>query len=91
VIFEWDPQKADANLEKHGVSLESAASVFFDPLAWTFPDPDHSYGEVRFVTIGEAADGAILVVAHVEVNEDTIRIISARPATSKERVSYEEA
>ena len=65
--------------------------MFFDPLAWTFPDRDHSLGEMRFVTIGQVADGAVLVVAHMEVNDETIRIISGRPATSRERVDYEEA
>jgi uncharacterized DUF497 family protein len=52
VIFEWDPEKAAANVEKHGVSFHEAATIFGDPLSTTFPDPEHSEGERRFVTIG---------------------------------------
>jgi len=91
VIFEWDPLKAEANLRKHGVSFTSAAAVFFDPLAWTFPDPDHSYGEERFLTVGETSGDGVLVVGHTEVDEERIRIISARPATKRERKDYEDA
>ena len=64
---------------------------FFDPLAWTFPDPDHSRGDERFVTIGLSGDGRVVVVAHAEVNDVTFRIISARPATTRERRQNEEA
>ncbi len=86
----WDPAKAEGNQRKHGVSLTLAASIFLDPLALTFPDPEHSYGEVRFITIGFGGDGNLLVVSHVVVNEETTRIISARPATTRERRDYEE-
>jgi len=90
VLFEWDPAKAGSNQKKHGVSFTLAASVFLDALAWTFPDPHHSYREMRFITIGEAADGQVLVVAHIELDEERIRIISARCSTKKERHAYEE-
>ena len=87
--FEWDAQKAAANLEKHGVSFEEASSVFFDPLSATGDDPDHSFGERRFVTFGVSSSGRLLVVAHVE-KDDAIRIISARQASRSERNLYEE-
>lgn len=86
--FEWDAAKAAANLEKHGVSFEDAAQAFEDELSATFPDPDHSRGEHRFITYGLVADGRLLVVSHTE-RDDLIRIISARPATKKERKRYE--
>jgi uncharacterized DUF497 family protein len=90
VIFEWDAKKAAANIRKHGVPFTVAASVFLDPLAWTFPDTHHSRGELRFITVGGAADGSVLVVSHAELDDDRIRVISARPASSRERKSYEE-
>ena len=58
--FEWDPRKAEASLEKHGISFHEAATVFGDPLALTYPDPDHSMGEERFVTFGVSSDGRLL-------------------------------
>lgn len=89
MIFEWDPEKAAANVEKHGISFHEATTVFGDPLSTTFTDPQHSEGENRFVTIGASTSGALLVVAHRE-QDDTIRIISARPVTRHERKFYEE-
>ena len=86
--FEWDPAKAAANLEKHGVSFEEASTVFGDPLAGTTADPRHLGGEVRFATIRLSASGRNLVVAHVDRNE-RIRIISARTATRRERRVHE--
>ncbi len=86
--FEWDEDKAASNREKHGVSFEEATTVFGDVLAATFDDPDHSFGEQRFITIGESKDGDLLVVAHTDRN-GTIRIISARDATRQERRFYE--
>ena len=86
--FEWDEAKAAGNHEKHGISFEEAATVFGDPLATTFDDPDHSVDEQRMITIGESQDGDILVVAHT-AREDRIRIISARAATRRERRFYE--
>ena len=87
--FEWDPAKAAENLAKHGVSFEEASTVFRDTLSATGTDPDHSVGEERYVTFGVSTSGRVLVVAHTEQG-DTIRIISARPATSGERKIYEE-
>ncbi len=86
--FTWHPAKAEQNLLTHGVSFQEATTVFGDPLAGTIPDPDHSVGEERLVTIGQSSAGQLLVVCHVEQG-DTIRIISARRATSHEREDYE--
>lgn len=88
--FFWDSQKASANFEKHQVSFEEASTVFADPLAATGADPDHSEGEARWVTFGVSTGGRLLVVAHTEEEEDTIRIITARVATRSERAIYEE-
>ena len=87
--FEWDSAKAARNLRKHGVSFEEAVSVFYDPLAATGADPDHSEDEERFVTFGISSAGRLLVVTHSERGE-VIRIISARAATPSERHIYEE-
>lgn len=89
--FDWDAPKSTANLRKHGVSFEEAATVFGDPLALTFPDPDpdHSVREARFITIGQSLQDLLLVVAHIERGR-TIRIISARKATRHERTIYEQ-
>ena len=86
--FEWDPHKAQENFLSHGLSFEEATTIFGDPLAGTIPDPDHSEGEARFLTIGWTANGRLIVVSHSEEG-DTIRIISAREATSHERKQYE--
>ena len=86
--FAWDFAKAAANLKKHGVSFEAATRVFEDELSATFPDPDHSQSEIRLITYGLGSDGNLLVVSHTE-RRDTIRIISARVATKKERKRYE--
>ena len=87
--FEWNARKATANLPKHGVSFDEAASVFFDPLSATGDDPDHSRDDRRFVTFGMSSSGRLLVVAHAQ-HDDAIRIITARPATRAERKLYEE-
>jgi uncharacterized DUF497 family protein len=91
VTFTWDPQKADENLKKHGVDFREAATVFDDTLSMTFPDEGHSVGERRFLIIGMSALGRIVVVSHMELAADTIRIISARRATRPERTFYEES
>ena len=82
-------RKASQNLVKHNVSFEDAVSVFGDPLSKTFPDPDHSQNEERFIIIGASETGKILVIAHTD-DDRTVRIISAREATYGERKSYEE-
>ncbi|OLE54965.1 MAG: hypothetical protein AUG51_04810 [Acidobacteria bacterium 13_1_20CM_3_53_8] len=86
--FEWDREKAESNLQKHSVSFEEAATVFFDPLSLTIPDPLHSDKENRFVTNGLSNQQRQLVVVHSE-GDDKIRIISARLATPSERKKYE--
>jgi len=86
--FEWDEKKSVANRKKHGISFHEAATVFGDPLAITFPDPDHSIGENRFLTFGLSIMNRLLVVAHTERREKT-RIISARQATRHERTLHE--
>ena len=87
--YEWDNNKAVANLAKHGVSFEEAKSVFDDPLYVDFYDPDHSYREHRFILLGESIQGKLLFVSYVE-RDNVIRIISAREATQSERKSYEQ-
>lgn len=87
--FEWNRQKAIANRRKHGVSFEEAGSVFGDPLAITYPDPDHSMEEERLLTFGISKFGRLLVVCHT-IRAANIRIISAREATRHERKIYEE-
>lgn len=86
--FEWHLEKFDRNLAKHGVDFRDAATIFGDPLALTFDDPDHSDQEGRFITFGHSQDGRLLIVSHCD-RGDKIRIISARPATPKERRFYE--
>jgi len=88
VLITWDPDKSAANLDKHGIDFQDAATVFIDPLSATFPSEDHSESESRFLTIGESTKGQLLVVAHNE-EDDIIRVISARQATRQERRFYE--
>ena len=86
--FQWDRDKAEVNLRKHRVSFDEAATIFFDPLSATIPDPDHSVGEQRFITVGSSSRGRLLVVAHTE-RRSTLRIINARPASATERKRHE--
>ena len=86
--FEWDRQKASGNFKKHKVSFDEAVTVFYDPLAATFNDPDHSVGEERFLTVGYSFRGRLLVVSYTEI-EGVLRIISARRGTAKERTRHE--
>ncbi|MBD2741959.1 BrnT family toxin [Coleofasciculus sp. FACHB-1120] len=87
--FEWNPDKAKLNLEKHSISFQEASTVFNDPLSLTFPDPDRSVGENRYIIIGISRFGQLLVVAHTDRGEK-VRVISARKATRQERRFYEE-
>jgi uncharacterized protein len=87
--FEWDPKKATTNLKKHGVTFQEAATVFGDPLAITFQDPDHSEVEDRQMTFGLSLQKRLVVVSHTK-RKDRTRIISARLMDRKERVIYEE-
>lgn len=91
MIYEWDPRKAAENLKKHRVSFGEAATVFTDPFALTFDDPEHSVGEQRFITIGTSEKQRILFLANADRGEDHVRIISARSATSAEAHDYQES
>ena len=88
IEFAWDDQKAQQNLRRHKVHFEEAATVFADPLARIYDDPDHSVTEPRFLLVGHSAAGRVLLVVHAEKG-DTIRIISARRPTRLERARYE--
>jgi uncharacterized protein len=87
--FAWDKAKAKRNLAKHRVSFDEATSVFSDPLAVSGADPDHSFGEARYISFGVSILGRLLVVCHT-YKAGIIRIISARPATRLEKTIYEE-
>lgn len=87
--FEWDDRKAAANLKKHGVLFHEAGTVFGDPMAITFHDPEHSENERRLLTFGLSQSGRLLVVSHTG-RSGKVRIISARVMTKRERKIYEE-
>jgi uncharacterized protein len=89
LAFEWDPRKAALNLAKHLVSFEEAVTVFGDPFGRIADDPRHSEDEVRFVLLGQSDRHRLLVVLFTE-RGNTLRLISARRATPRERRSYEE-
>jgi len=87
--FDWDPAKAAANRIKHGVSFEEARTVFTDETGIDRYDPDHSAREHRFLVLAWSSWGRLLVVAYAWAGPGrAIRIISARPATSRERALY---
>lgn len=85
----WDEKKNKTNQTKHRISFEDAADVFFDPLALSVDDPEPSWYEFRFITIGETKTQKLVVVFYTE-NDEEIRIISARKPTRTERLQYEE-
>jgi len=90
-VFEWDPRKAALNAAKHGVSFVDAMTVFGDPNALDGPDLQHSGSEQRRRRLGRAADSRVLLVAYTIRrlgNGETIRIISARRASRRERAAY---
>lgn len=87
--FEWDAPKADANLKKHGVAFDEALSMFADPLARIFDDPDHSEDEPREIIVGFSTKQRLLVVGFTERSE-LVRLIHARRATKSERTRHEE-
>ena len=88
--FEWNARKDAENQRKHGVSFEEARTVFADEYALLLDDPDHSGGEERFILLGLSARFRVLVLVHAyREPEDTIRIISARKATRRERQQYD--
>jgi len=86
--FEWDRDKARGNLRKHKVSFDEAVTVFYDPLAATFDDPEHSVEERRFITVGYSSGGRLLAVSHTD-RRGRLRIVSARSATAHERKRHE--
>lgn len=88
--FEWDPNKDQRNQEQHGVGFEEAATAFDDELQITMEDPDHSIGEFRYLTVGMTVNNRLVVVSHTEDDDERVRIISARGATTHERRTYEE-
>jgi uncharacterized DUF497 family protein len=87
MTFEWDPNKATANLRTHGVSFEEAVTAFADAMSLTIGAPDHSTHEIRLILLGYSAAGRLLTVAHTERGQ-TIRLISARVASRRERQDY---
>ena len=88
--FEWDPDKERLNLKKHQMGFDEAKTVFGDPLELTVQDPTHSFDENRFLSLGRSEMDRLVVVSYTERNGDRIRIISARPASRKERRQYEQ-
>jgi uncharacterized DUF497 family protein len=91
VRFEWDDDKAKANVKKHKVSFDEASSVFADPLAKIFDDDEHSTEEIREIIVGHSITKRLLLVSFTERGRDVVRIISARVATRNERKAYEES
>ncbi len=87
--FEWDDDKAKANVSKHHVTFEQAATAFGDPLALTIDDPDNPASEERFLHLGMASSGILVVVAFTE-RSGSVRIISARRPTRAETRAYEQ-
>ncbi len=90
-MFEWDTRKAAVNRTKHGVSFEEAATVFGDPQALDGPDLRHSERERRALRLGRAATSRVLMVAYTirrRGDGESVRIISARRASRKERTAY---
>ena len=92
-MFEWDPSKAASNLRKHKVSFELATTVFQYPFTLSIRDEEHSEFEERWITMGHAQDGQLLVVSHTDAktagDKMSVRLISARLATRNERRQYE--
>ena len=89
MIYEWDPKKADE--KRHKISFDEATSVFADPFALTFDDPEHSVDEQRYITIGTSSAQRILFLSHADRGDDHVRIISARSATPTEAYADQES
>jgi uncharacterized DUF497 family protein len=91
-VFAWDARKAARNLKKHGVSFEEAATVFADPEALEWEDQEHSHQENRFKRLGISAEGRIVILVYsyrrLKDGQETLRIITARRASPKEREAY---
>ena len=91
MIYEWDPKKAKGNFKSHKISFDEATTVFTDPMALTFDDPDHSSDERRSITIGTSNKQRTLFLSHADQGEDHVPIISARSATPTEAHAYQES
>ncbi|NKC10834.1 MAG: BrnT family toxin [Gammaproteobacteria bacterium] len=89
--FEWDQDKAANNKKKHGISFPEAMTVFGDPFELTISDPGHLSGEYRLLSIGHSSTGKLLVVAYTERQQNNVRLISARKATTQEQKYYEQS
>ena len=89
--FKWDHNKATSNITKHQITFEEAKTVFYDDYARLIPDPDSSFGEERFILLGQSANLKTLIVCHcyLDADEEIVRIISARKASKHERKQYE--
>jgi len=90
LIFEWDPEKARENEQKHGVAFPEATEVFDDNHSSSVPDPDHSIDEERYLIFGMTKRGRYLVVSYTERDNNRIRLISAREMKPHERRAYEQ-
>lgn len=88
--FEWDDVKAHSNIRKHGISFNEAETVFETGEILILPDTKHSEIEVRFHAIGYSSQSRILLISHVNRENDSIRIISVRKANNKEKKAYNE-
>jgi len=90
IEFEWSSTKAASNLKKHGVSFDEAETAFDDEFAYIFDDEGHSDEEPREILIGYSMTNRLMYVSFIQRASDQIRIISARMADRRERISYEE-
>jgi len=89
IKFEWNKNKAEANIKKHGISFEEAATVFLDDRSIVVDDPDHSARENRYIIFGISSNLNLLTVCHcLRDSESTIRIISARKSSKKEEIMF---
>jgi uncharacterized DUF497 family protein len=86
--FEWDENKNQLNIRKHGINFRDAAYVFSDPFALNIPDDEHSNHEERWLLLGQNLNEQVLLVVHTFRCGDVIRIISARKATANEKATY---
>lgn len=88
--FEWDENKNQANIKKHGIDFAEAVYVFADPFALNIPDHEHSEKEERWILLGMSLQLTILLIVHTYREGDSIRIISARKSTKNEQRTYEQ-
>ena len=86
--FEWDSNKNEINIKKHGISFEEASTVFYDEEARVIDDPEHSKDEDRFIILGMSNQANVLIVCHCYRDDEVIRLISARKATKNESRQY---